>query len=101
MLPTLLHGEAVNIDMSFMVYVAHLRGMLKVEEKDRIIQCMLGLELPVWHQDCTLDLVKKSLSERLSHSAGSLRMPLPTGLGRAGTVTVNVATSSFMHVQYV
>lgn len=82
-LPSLLHGEAVIIDMSFMVYVAHIKGLIKAEEKARIIQCMLGLELPVWHQDCTLDLVKKSLCERLRHSAGSLRMPLPTGLGRA------------------
>lgn len=83
-LPALLHGEAVNIDMSFMVYVAHQKGLLKNSEKDRIIQCMLGLELPVWHQDCSLALVQKSLRERLKHSAGSLRMPLPIGLGRAG-----------------
>ncbi|KAK2897375.1 2-epi-5-epi-valiolone synthase-like [Channa argus] len=82
-LPALLHGEAVNIDMSFMVYVAHQRGLLTADEKYRIIQCMLALELPVWHQDCTLALVQKSLSERLRHSAGSLRMPLPTGLGCA------------------
>ncbi|XP_040907144.1 2-epi-5-epi-valiolone synthase-like [Toxotes jaculatrix] len=82
-LPALLHGEAVNIDMSFMVYVAHQRGLLTADEKDRIIQCMMGLELPVWHKDCTLALVQKSLKERLKHSAGSLRMPLPTGLGHA------------------
>ncbi|XP_072223411.1 2-epi-5-epi-valiolone synthase-like [Leuresthes tenuis] len=82
-LPELLHGEAVNIDMSFMVYLAHQKGLLTVAEKDRIIQCMLGLELPVWHQDCTLALVQKSLKQRLKHSAGSLRMPLPTGLGSA------------------
>ncbi|XP_047450832.1 2-epi-5-epi-valiolone synthase-like [Mugil cephalus] len=82
-LPALLHGEAVNIDMSFMVYVAHQRGLLTADEKNRIIRCMLGLGLPVWHQDCTLALVQKSLKERLKHSAGSLRMPLPTGLGSA------------------
>uniref|UniRef100_UPI003AB0D390 2-epi-5-epi-valiolone synthase-like n=1 Tax=Centroberyx gerrardi TaxID=166262 RepID=UPI003AB0D390 len=82
-LPALLHGEAVNIDMSLMVYVAQQRGLLTAEEKARIIQCMLGLQLPVWHQDCTLALVQKALSERLKHSAGSLRMPLPTGLGSA------------------
>ena len=70
--------------MSFMVYLAHQKGLLTVAEKDRIIQCMLGLELPVWHQDCTLALVQKSLKQRLKHSAGSLRMPLPTGLGSAG-----------------
>ncbi|XP_007560838.1 2-epi-5-epi-valiolone synthase-like [Poecilia formosa] len=82
-LPALLHGEAVSIDMSFMVYVAHEKGLLTTQEKSRIIQCMLGMELPVWHQECSLVLVQKSFRERLRHSAGSLRMPLPTGLGRA------------------
>lgn len=72
--------------MSFMVYVAHQRGLLTADEKYRIIHCMLGLELPVWHQGCTLALVQKSLRDRLKHAAGSLRMPLPTGLGHAGII---------------
>ncbi|KAL1249601.1 hypothetical protein QQF64_020606 [Cirrhinus molitorella] len=82
-LPALLHGEAVNIDMAFMVYVAHERGFLTEEEKRRIIVCMRNLDLPVWHSDCTLDLVLKSIAERLKHSGGRLRMPLPTALGKA------------------
>ncbi|KAI2649982.1 2-epi-5-epi-valiolone synthase [Labeo rohita] len=82
-LPALLHGEAVNIDMAFMVYVARERGFLTEEEKRRIIVCMQSLDLPVWHSDCTLDLVLKSLTERLKHSRGFLRMPLPTALGKA------------------
>ncbi|MEQ2213609.1 hypothetical protein XENOCAPTIV_017791 [Xenoophorus captivus] len=93
-LPALLHGEAVNIDMSFMVYVAQQKGLLTKDEKDRIIQCMLGLELPVWHQECSLALVQKSLRERLKHSAGSVRMPLPTGLGRAGKTISSVCLPS-------
>ncbi|KAM8830782.1 2-epi-5-epi-valiolone synthase-like [Synchiropus picturatus] len=82
-LPALLHGEAVNIDMAFMVYLAQQRALLTAQEKDRIVKCMLGLELPVWHPDLSLDLIRKSLAERLKHCGGSLRMPLPTGLGRA------------------
>ncbi|KAL4655917.1 hypothetical protein GN956_G6233 [Arapaima gigas] len=82
-LPALLHGEAVNIDMSLMAYVSQERGLLTEDEKFRIIRCMLELELPVWHKDCTLALVRNALSERLQHSGGLLRMPLPTGLGRA------------------
>ncbi|XP_036447369.1 2-epi-5-epi-valiolone synthase-like [Colossoma macropomum] len=82
-LPELLHGEAVNIDMAFMLYVAQERGFLTEEEVKRIISCMKHLELPVWHQQCSLDLVQKSLSERLKHSGGKMRMPLPTGLGTA------------------
>ncbi|KAG7478057.1 hypothetical protein MATL_G00076340 [Megalops atlanticus] len=82
-LPALLHGEAVNIDMSFMVYVSRERGFLTEEDTARVIHCMLQLELPVWHETCTLSLIRKSLCERLQHSGGLVRMPLPTGLGHA------------------
>ncbi|XP_075039539.1 2-epi-5-epi-valiolone synthase-like [Mixophyes fleayi] len=82
-LPALMHGEAVNIDMAFMTYVSYERGQITVEEKHRTLQCMRTLELPVWHKDCTLQLIEKALGERLKHSGGALRLPLPTGLGTA------------------
>ncbi|XP_068564125.1 2-epi-5-epi-valiolone synthase [Cebidichthys violaceus] len=82
-LPSLLHGEAVNIDMSYMVYVSKERGLLTEDEKQRIISCMVGLELPVWHEACTMELIQKSLQDRLKHSGGLVRMPLPVGLGEA------------------
>jgi len=83
-LPSLLHGEAVNIDMSYMVYVSKESGLLTENEKQRIISCMVGLELPVWHEACTMELIQKPLQERLKHSGGLVRMPLPVGLGGAG-----------------
>lgn len=89
----MLHGEAVNIDMSYMVYVASERGLMTEEEKLRVIGCMVGLELPVWHQDVTLALVQHSLCERLKHSGGLVRMPLPIGLGHAGKeIEINLST---------
>ncbi|CAL8379461.1 unnamed protein product [Boreogadus saida] len=82
-LPTLLHGEAVNIDMSYMVYVSRERGLLTEDDKLRIIGCMEGLELPVWHPDFTMEMVNRSFQNRLKHSGGLARMPLPISLGRA------------------
>ncbi|XP_062267869.1 2-epi-5-epi-valiolone synthase [Platichthys flesus] len=82
-LPSLLHGEAVNIDMSYMVYVSQESGLLTEEEKQRIISCMVALELPVWHEGFTMELIQKSLQDRLKHSGGLFRMPLPVGLGQA------------------
>ncbi|XP_034557585.1 2-epi-5-epi-valiolone synthase [Notolabrus celidotus] len=82
-LPSLLHGEAVNIDMSYMVYVSKESGLLTEEEKQRIINCMVDLELPVWHEACTMELIQRSLQDRLKHSGGLVRMPLPVGLGQA------------------
>jgi len=82
-LPSLLHGEAVNIDMSYMVYVSQESGLLTEDEKTRIINCMVGLELPVWHPAFTMELIQKSLQDRLKHSGGLVRMPLPVALGQA------------------
>ncbi|XP_063072703.1 2-epi-5-epi-valiolone synthase [Engraulis encrasicolus] len=82
-LPALLHGEAVCVDMAFMVYVARERGLLSEGQKLRALRCMLALELPVWHADCSLALVQRALGDRLTHCGGRQRMPLPTGLGCA------------------
>ncbi|XP_034442422.1 2-epi-5-epi-valiolone synthase isoform X2 [Hippoglossus hippoglossus] len=60
-----------------------LPSLLHEEEKQRIISCMVGLELPVWHEACTMELIQKSLQDRLKHSGGLIRMPLPVGLGQA------------------
>lgn len=46
---------------------------------------MVSLELPVWHQEFTMELIQNSLQDRLKHSGGLVRMPLPVGLGEAGT----------------
>ncbi|KAJ0023293.1 hypothetical protein NQD34_003192 [Periophthalmus magnuspinnatus] len=97
-LPSLLHGEAVNIDMAYMVYVSRESGQLTEDEKNRIISCMVGLELPVWHQACTMELIQSSLQDRLKHSGGLVRMPLPVGLGQAeifNNTSYEVLTSAF------
>ncbi|XP_075904076.1 2-epi-5-epi-valiolone synthase [Nelusetta ayraudi] len=94
-LPSLLHGEAVNIDMSYMVYVSRESGLLTEEEKRRIIGCMIGLELPVWHEEFTMELIQRSLQDRLKHSGGLVRMPLPVGLGQAEIL--NNTTSEILH----
>lgn len=70
--------------MSYMVYVSKESGLLTEKEKQRIIGCMIGLELPVWHEEFTMELIQRSLQERLKHSGGLVRMPLPVGLGQAG-----------------
>ncbi|KAJ4918588.1 hypothetical protein JOQ06_022113 [Pogonophryne albipinna] len=84
-LPSLLHGEA--------------RGLLTEEEKHRIINCMVGLELPVWHEAFTMELIQKSLQDRLKHSGGLVRMPLPVALGEAEIS--NDTSCEILHRAYV
>lgn len=84
--------------MSYMVYVSQESGLLTEEEKKRIISCMEALELPVWHEACTMELIQKSLQDRLKHSGGLVRMPLPVGLGQAGTIHHNCRSESLLTI---
>lgn len=77
--------------MSYMVYVSKEMSLLTEEEKQRIVNCMMGLELPVWHEACTMELILKSLEDRLKHSGGLVRMPLPVGLGQAGKKSLQLS----------
>ncbi|XP_072276856.1 2-epi-5-epi-valiolone synthase-like [Pyxicephalus adspersus] len=95
LLPALMHGEAVNIDMAFMTYVSHEIGLITLEERNRIVQCMQNLELPVFHRDCSFQLIKKALAERFKHSGGKLRLSLSTGLGTA-EIFNNVSEETMM-----
>ena len=87
-LPELLHGEAVNISMAFMCTLSHVKGYLSEEDLHRILRCMQNLQLPMYHEACSLDLVRRALQDRLKHSGGKLRMPLPIKLGYAGELEV-------------
>lgn len=69
--------------MSYMIYVSKESGLITEEEKQKIFSCMVGLELPVWHEAFTMELIQKSLQDRLKHSGGLVRMPLPVGIGQA------------------
>ncbi|CAL8275750.1 unnamed protein product [Boreogadus saida] len=84
-LPALLHGEAVTIDMSFMLFVARERGLLTAQQQQRVLGCMRGLGLPVHHAACSLGLVRRALAGRLKHSAGSCP---PHGAGQGSDETV-------------
>ncbi|CAL8101787.1 unnamed protein product [Orchesella dallaii] len=48
-LPALLHGEAVCIDMAFMCFLSHEMGYLDGHEVMRVIKCMRKLDIPVYH----------------------------------------------------
>ncbi|XP_053296081.1 2-epi-5-epi-valiolone synthase isoform X2 [Pleuronectes platessa] len=77
------HLISPALEMKVLPSLLHESGLLTEEEKQRIISCMVGLELPVWHEGFTMELIQKSLQDRLKHSGGLFRMPLPVGLGQA------------------
>lgn len=82
-LPTLLHGEAVSVDMAFTTVLAERRGLLSRQERNRIFNLMRRLRLPVWHPLCEPELLKHALHETVRHRDGLQRIPLPVGIGDA------------------
>merc|ERR1712113_271797 len=66
----LFHGEAVAIDMAFSTVLAFVRGHISESERDRILNAMKGLRLPVFHPRFNEDLCEEALHERIKFSQG-------------------------------
>ncbi|WNG19661.1 sedoheptulose 7-phosphate cyclase [Cystobacter fuscus] len=82
-LPELLHGEAVNIDMALTTLLSVQRGLISVEERDRIFALMRKLELPVYHRLCEPAVLEEALADTVRHRDGLQRLPLAMGIGSA------------------
>ncbi|WP_432536409.1 sedoheptulose 7-phosphate cyclase [Kineococcus arenarius] len=81
-LPALLHGEAVSIDMAFTTVLAERRGLLSIEQRQRIFAVMRTLQLPVHHPLLTEEVLLSALADTVRHRDGKQRLPLPIGIGR-------------------
>jgi 2-epi-5-epi-valiolone synthase len=82
-LPELLHGEAVSIDMALSAVLACRRGLLTRRDLDRILAVMDRLGLPARHPVCTSDLLAKALEDTVKHRDGRQLLPLTEGIGAA------------------
>lgn len=82
-LPALLHGEAVSIDMALSTVVAEGRGLVSGPQRERILDAMRRLRLPIWHPLCEPGLLEEALHDTVRHRDGLQRMPLPDGIGEA------------------
>jgi 3-dehydroquinate synthase len=80
-LPDLLHGEAVAVDMAITTMVAWRRGMVGLFERDRILDAMRSLGLPLWHKICEPGVLIEGLIHTTQHRGGHQRIPLPVGVG--------------------
>jgi 3-dehydroquinate synthetase len=80
-LPALLHGEAVSIDMALTTIMAHGRGLLSEQERDRILAVMSALELPSWDNALNPETLAQALQDTVRHRDGKQRLPLPVGIG--------------------
>ncbi|MGH3801003.1 MAG: sedoheptulose 7-phosphate cyclase, partial [Pseudonocardiaceae bacterium] len=82
-LPALLHGEAVCVDMALTTVLAEERGLVTSRDRERILDVMRRLRLPIWHPLCEPGLLAEALHDTIRHRDGLQRMPLPAGIGAA------------------
>ncbi len=82
-LPALLHGEAVSVDMALTTVLAHGRGLVSSRDRERIVEVMRRLRLPIWHPLLEPGLLREALCDTVRHRDGLQRLPLPVGIGGA------------------
>jgi len=80
---TLLHGEAVAVDMCISTLVSANRKILNQRQALRIIELTKKIGLPIIHPTCTSANIAQALAEIVKHRDGLQRMPVPIEIGRA------------------
>ena len=77
----LRHGHAINIDMAFSVTVAWKRGLITIEERDRILRLMSRVGLALDHELFTIDLIWKATKSIMLTRDGHQRAAMPNPIG--------------------
>ncbi|MER5866013.1 sedoheptulose 7-phosphate cyclase [Kitasatospora sp. NPDC002040] len=95
-LPELLHGEAVCLDMALTTVLAQRRGLVEAAERDRILDLMRRLGLPVWHPLLEPETLADALTDTIRHRDGRQRFPLPVGIGH-GCFADDLTTTEIGH----
>ncbi|MFM0248478.1 3-dehydroquinate synthase family protein [Paraburkholderia sediminicola] len=78
---SLLHGEAVSIDMAVTLTISLRRGLLAAHEWRAALAVFFAWDLPTTHNAITVNLVQESLDKTSRHRGGEQNIPLCTGLG--------------------
>ncbi|WP_328608611.1 sedoheptulose 7-phosphate cyclase [Amycolatopsis sp. NBC_00345] len=80
-LPSLLHGEAVSVDMAFTTALAARRGLVDEAQCRRVFSVMSALGLPTWNPLMAPGILAEALRDTVKHRDGKQRLPLPVGIG--------------------
>jgi 3-dehydroquinate synthase len=78
----LRHGHAINIDMAFSVTIAWKRGLITIEERDRILCLMSRVGLTLDHELFEIELIWKATKSIMLTRDGLQRAAMPSPIGQ-------------------
>lgn len=77
----LRHGHAINIDMAFSTTIAWKRGLITLEERDRILGVMSRAGLALDHELFEIELIWKATKSIMLTRDGKQRAAMPHPIG--------------------
>lgn len=77
----LRHGHAINIDMAYSTTIAWKRGLITLEERDRILGLMSRVGLSLDHELFDIDLIWKATKSIMLTRDGKQRAAMPNPIG--------------------
>ncbi|NTF59381.1 sedoheptulose 7-phosphate cyclase [Agrobacterium rhizogenes] len=81
-LPSLLHGEAVAIDMALSLSLAFGRDLMNFEEMKGALAIFSALDLPAFHPLLQSKFLFDALEDTALHRGNLQRTPLTAGIGK-------------------
>lgn len=72
----LLHGEAVTIDMVLCMFISEELGLISSKDVDRVLKVVEALDLPMWHNSLTWEMLQRSQADITKSRGGKLRLPV-------------------------
>jgi len=88
----LSHGEAVSIGVALDTLYSWKKGMLSQEQAERVLEVLIGLKLPIWHESLELCDSKNrrrifaGIEEFREHLGGELTVMMLEDLGKGKDV---------------
>ncbi|MGQ3383220.1 sedoheptulose 7-phosphate cyclase [Glutamicibacter sp. TV12E] len=81
-LPELLHGEAVAIDMALTTGISFHRGLMSKDQAHRVLDAIKGIGIDPWSETLNDEqLMMTAVDDITKHRDGLQRIPLTRGLG--------------------
>ncbi|MBC7375011.1 MAG: 3-dehydroquinate synthase, partial [Frankiales bacterium] len=77
----MFHGHGISVDMAFSATIAEQRGLLSVEDRDRVLGLMSGLGLSIDSTYLTGELLEKATDSIVRTRGGFLRAAVPHPIG--------------------